>query len=82
MQDMKPNAIFQSHVKRSCSPILEEGGDGKYDSLKDSFYNTMDTMASAAKKSNSIQAARSSFGLFNENQAPYESTATTRIGQD
>ena len=25
MQDMKPNAIFQSHVKRSCSPIVEEG---------------------------------------------------------
>ena len=85
MQDMKPNANFQSRVKRSCSPILEEttfAGDAeaKYNSHKDSFNNTMRTMASD-KKSMSIPG-RSSFGLFNENQAPYESTTNTRIGQD
>ena len=86
LQDMKPNANFQSRVKRSCSPIAEEHSwvaekDGCHDSRKDSFYNTMGTMAATDKKSNSIPA-RSSFGLFNENQAPYESASNTRIGQD
>jgi len=52
----------------------------KYNSAKDSFNNTMRTMASD-KKSMSIPG-RSSFGLFNENQPPYESTTNTRIGQD
>ena len=80
IQDLKPNAIFQSQVQRQCSP--DKAASSTQDPKRDSFYQTMDTFA-GTQKSASLPGGRSTFGLYNEKQGNYESTINnTRIGQD
>lgn len=87
MQDMQPNAIFKSSVQRECSPDRLGPtlcGDRDLDSSANQTMRSEAFKATAASRQPpSIgNEPRSSFGLFNESQSPYETGFTQRQGQD
>lgn len=86
IQEMQPNAIFKSGIERSCSISKADAikvGSQEFDK---SAYQTGQTMKSSANRAgyttiNSMNE-RSSLGLWNEHQNPYETNASNRQGQD
>ena len=82
---MQPNAVFKSSIDRECSTSKADAavkfGSQEFDHAA---YQTQTTFKTNKIGNQTVQSGneKSSFGLFNDSQSPYETGNSNRVGQD